>query len=93
MEPCDIDAECVREGFLSPNFTCICDEEQMLFGSGDGGDGFNCTKGKLILQALNNHEEGDLLVTPHGVGGNTSSVYQNYNDGLHLMWVYCTPII
>ncbi len=37
MDPCDVNADCVREGLLSPNFTCTCNEPY------SDGDGFNCS--------------------------------------------------
>ncbi len=37
MDPCDVNANCVREGLLSPNFTCTCIEPY------SDGDGFNCS--------------------------------------------------
>ncbi len=37
MDPCDVNADCVREGLLSPNFTCTCIEPY------SDGDGFNCS--------------------------------------------------
>ena len=35
-EPCDPNANCVRDGLLNSNFTCTCNPEFT-------GDGFNCT--------------------------------------------------
>ncbi len=37
MDPCDVNADCAREGLLSPNFTCTCIEPY------SDGDGFNCS--------------------------------------------------
>ena len=36
-DPCDVNANCTREGLLSPNFTCTCREPY------SDGDGFNCS--------------------------------------------------
>ncbi len=37
MDPCDVNADCVREGLLSSNFTCTCIEPY------SDGDGFKCS--------------------------------------------------
>ena len=37
MNPCDVNADCTREGLLSPNFTCTCKEPYT------DGNGSNCS--------------------------------------------------
>ncbi len=37
MDPCDINADCVREGLLSPDFVCTCKEPFTV------GDGRTCS--------------------------------------------------